>query len=96
MAVVDSRRLTRLLLTLPADSLPLPPRLSAGERLGMLWAGIASARPTPRSALVALALLVAYLLSGNGWYLFPALAVLGHMGVALIRHGPGRRLFEAD
>lgn len=96
VAVMDSRKLTRLLRALPADALPRPPRRGLGDGLGRLLAGVASARFSPRSALLALAMLGFYLLTGNGWYLFPALAVAAHAGIALIRHGSGRRLFEGD
>ena len=37
-----------------------------------------------------------YSLTGNVWYLFPGLAVAAHAGLALIRHGSGKRLFEND
>ena len=96
VAVMDSRKLTRLLYALPADALPLPPRRRLGDGLRRLLAGAASARFSPRSALLALAMLGFYLLTGNIWYLFPAMAVAAHGGVALIRHGSGRRLFEGD
>jgi len=96
VAVMDSRKLTRLLRALPAEALPRSPRHRLGNGLKRLLAGATSARFSPRSALLALALLGFYLLTGNGWYLFPALAVAAHAGVALIRHGSGRRLFEGD
>ena len=94
VAVMDSRRLTRLLQALPADQLPRSPRRSPGSVARQLWAGLESSRFSSRSALLALSMLCIYSLTGNGWYLFPALAVAAHTGVALIRHGGGRRLFE--
>lgn len=96
VAVMDSRRLTRLLRALPADRLPRSPRRSPGSVARQLWAGLESSRFSPRSALLAMSMLCIYGLTGNGWYLFPALAVAAHAGVALIRHGSGRRLFEDD
>ena len=96
VAVMDSRRLTRLLRALPADALPLPPRPRLGRRLRQLWAGLESARFSPRSALLALGMLACYIMTGNGWYLFPGLAVAAHAGVALIQNGRRRRLFEGD
>lgn len=96
VAVMDSRRLTRLLRSLPADALAPPPRRRPGHGLRMLRAGLESARFSPRSALLALGMLACYLLTGNGWYLFPGLAVVAHAGVALIRHGRDRQLFEGD
>lgn len=96
VAIMDSRRLIRLLRALPADQLSRPPRRRPGEALRRFWAGLASSRFSPRSALLALSMLGIYSLTGNGWYLFPALAVAAHAGVALIRHGSGRRLFEDD
>lgn len=94
VAVMDSRRLTRLLRALPTDALPRPPRRRLGDGFRVLCAGMASARFTPRSALLALTMLGFYLLTGSGWYLFPALAVAAHAGVVLVRNGSGRRLFE--
>ena len=94
VAVVDSRRLIRLLRALPADALPCPPRHSLGDALQRLLAGLESARYSPKTALLALSMLAVYLLTGNGWYLLPALTVAAHAGVALIRHGKERRLFE--
>ena len=96
VAIVDSRRLTRLLRALPADQLPHPPRPRPGAVIRRLWAGLESSRFSPDGALLALSMLGIYILTGNGWYLFPALAVAAHAGVALIRHGSGRRLFEDD
>lgn len=94
IAVMDSRGLIGLLRSLPADELPRPPRRTPGAALRRLWACLESARFSPRSILLALSMLCIYILTGNGWYLFPALAVAAHAGVALIRHGAGRRLFE--
>ena len=94
VAIMDSRRLTHLLRALPADQLPHPPRCRPKAAVRRLWAGLESARFSTRSALLALWMLGIYSLTGNGWYLFPALAVAAHAGVALIRHGTGRRLFE--
>ena len=94
VAVIDSRKLTRLLRAMPAEALPRPPRRRLGDGLKRLLAGAASARFSPRSALLALAMLGFYVMTGNGWYLFPALAVAAHAGVVLMRNGSGRRLFE--
>lgn len=96
VAIVDSHRLKRLLRTLPADQLPRPPRYSPKATIRRLWAGLESTRFSTRSALLALWMLGIYSLTGNVWYLFPGLAVAAHAGVALIRHGSGRRLFEDD
>jgi len=96
VTLVDSRRMTRLLRTLPAERLPPAPRPKPGQRLRALWAGLTSARFSPRSALLAMAMLACYLWTGNGWYLFPALIVAAHGGVALVRNGRGRRLFDGD
>ena len=94
VAVIDSRKLTRLLRAMPAEALPRPPRRRLGDGLKRLLASAASARFSPRSALLALAMLGFYVMTGNGWYLFPALAVAAHAGVVLMRNGSGRRLFE--
>ena len=96
IAIVDSRRLTRLLRALPADQLPHLPRPTPGTVFMRLRACLESSRFSPRSVLLALSMLGVYVLTGNVWYLFPALAVAAHAGVALIRHGAGRRLFEDD
>ena len=94
VAVMDNGRLTRLLRALPAEALPRPPRRRLGDGFRALCAGMATARFTPRSALLALAMLGCYLWTGSGWYLFPALFVAAHAGVALMRNGSGQRLFE--
>ena len=96
VAVMDSRRLARLLRALPADALPPPPRPRPGQRLRQLWTGLESARFSPRSALLALGMLACYMMTGNGWYLFPGLAVAAHAGMALIQNGRHSRLFEGD
>lgn len=96
VAVVDSRGLTRLLRALPADQLPRPPRRRPGDGFRQLWAEFGSARFQPKSALLALVMLGCYVLTGSGWYLFPALAVVAHAGAAMIRNGIGRRLFEGQ
>jgi len=94
VAIMDSRRLTRLLRALPAEQLPRLPRRRPGAVVRRLWASLESTRFSPRSALLALSMLGIYSLTGNGWYLIPALAVALHAGIALIRHGSVRRLFE--
>ena len=94
VAIMDSRRLTRLLRGLPAEQLPRLPRRRPGAVVRRLWASLESTRFSPRSALLALSMLGIYSLTGNGWYLIPALAVALHAGIALIRHGSVRRLFE--
>lgn len=96
VAIMDSRRLTRLLRALPVDQLPRPPRPRPGAVIRRLWAGLESSRFSPGSALLALSMLGIYILTGNGWYLFPSLAVAAHAGIALIRHGNGKRLFEDE
>lgn len=96
VAVVDSRRLNRLLRTFPADTLPCPPRRRLGDGFRMLWAGMSSTRFSPKSVLLALTMVACYMLTGNAWYLFPGLAVAAHAGIALIRHGSGKQLFEGD
>jgi hypothetical protein len=60
----------------------------------MLWAGMSSTRFSPKSVLLALTMVTCYMLTGNAWYLFPGLAVAAHAGIALIRHGSGKQLFE--
>ena len=94
VAIMDSRRLTRLLRALPADQLPRPPRYTPKATIRRLWAGLESARFSTRSALLALWMLVIYSLTGNVWYVFPGLAVAAHAVVALIRHGSSKQLFE--
>ncbi len=94
VVIMDSRSLTRMLRALPADQLPRPPRRTPGAALRRILAHVESSRFSPRSIPLALSMLGIYILTGNGWYLFPALAVAAHAGVALIRHGTGRRLFE--
>ena len=94
VAVVDSRMLLRILRARPAGSLPegRPPTLK--NRLRHLASRVACARVTPRNAFVALALLAGYLVGGNFWYLFSALAILAHAGLALPYRRIGKRLFE--
>jgi len=94
VAIMDSRKLTQLLQALPAEQLPRLPRRRPGTILRKLWIGVESSRFSPKSALLALSMLGIYSLTGNGWYLFPALAVAAHAGIALIRYGSVRRLFE--
>lgn len=93
VAVVDSRSLARLMRrALPAQS-PMP-AIPLRWRLGRLAARVAASRVTPRSLLLAGALLAFYLRGGSALYLFGALALLAHFGVALKQRRLGRRLFE--
>ena len=95
VAVMDSRRLIRLLRACPAEDLPPAPDMSLRVRLKRLISRIGAARASPRNGLLAAALLASYWIGSNPWCLFSALALLLHLGVALIRRGTGRRLFEA-
>jgi len=94
VAVVDSRKLLRLLRACDPGELPTPPRVSPRQRLRRLADRVACARVTPRTALLAAMLLASYLFGGNPWCLAGALALVLHMGLALSRRRVGRRLFE--
>ena len=50
VAIVDSRRLTRLLRALPADQLPHPPRPRPGAVIRRLWAGLVAVHARRRPA----------------------------------------------
>ncbi len=93
VAVVDSRALARLLRrSLPPEA-PAP-RVSARRKLRRLAARIATARVSPRNALLALSLLALYMRGAGPLYLFGALALLAHLGVAIAQRRVGRSLFE--
>ena len=93
VAVVDSRALGRILRrSLPPEA--PPPRVRLVDRLRRLAARVASSRVTPRSPLLAAALLLYYLRGGSPLCLPAALALLAHAGVALAQRRLGRRLFE--
>ena len=97
VAVVDSRALGRLLRrsgTVPAA--PSPPRRTAAQRLQTLAARLASARVTPKNALLAAALLVLYLHNGRALYLFAALIMMFHLGAGIMGGRWRRRLFEGE
>lgn len=95
VAVIDSRRLTRMLCRQPAQSIPEAPRPSLRLRLHRLMEAVASTRITPRNALLSVVLLAAYLLTGNAWCLFPALALIAHLSIALSQRRFGqKRLFD--
>ena len=96
VAVVDSRRLLGILRRCPADALPRAERPGLPRRLRHLAARAACAPVSPKNAAVAAMLMAAYLLTGNPWCLFPALAVLFHLGVALFQRRAGRRLFDEE
>ena len=93
VAVVDSRAIVRLLRRLPADRLPPAPRRKAALR--WLWSQMGATRPRLRDALLALMMLAAYLISGNAWYLFSALALLALMALGIVHCRPERRLFRS-
>ena len=94
VAIVDSRVLSRILRrSLPPES-PAP-RVPLRGRLRALSGRVAASRVTPRSPLLALSLLALYLRGAGPLYLFAALAILAHAGVALLQRRTGRRLFEA-
>ncbi len=100
VAVVDSRALSRILRrTLPAEA----PRNSASGNSTLaarlrarfaVWPSLLARRVRPRNALLAAALLALYLRGASPLYLFSALALLAHFGVALGQRRVGRRLFE--
>ncbi len=100
VAVVDSRALSRILRrTLPAEE----PRSSAAggptiaARLRARFAALSpllARRVRPKNALLAAALLALYLRGASPLYLFSALALLAHFGVALGQRRVGKRLFE--
>lgn len=97
VAVMDSRGISKLLRAQKqrADDPPLStPTLR--QRSRALLARFAWARVTPRNALLPLAMLIVYLRGGNPLYLFAALAMLLHIGVALAQHRTRRRLFEGE
>ncbi len=93
VAVLDSRALMKLLRhsdVRPPEA-PMPP---LGTRLRRGLARVAAARVSPKDGLIALALLALYLLRGHPASLFASLALLAHIGVALIQRRMGRKLFE--
>lgn len=94
VAILDSRRLARMLRSRPADDLPAAPSSSAGVRLRSFLARIGTARVSPKNALLAIALLSGYFVGGNPWWLFSSLALLLHLGMALAQGRTGRQLFE--
>ena len=93
VAVLDSRALMKLLRRsdVHPPEAPLPP---LGTRLRRGLARVATARVSPKDGLIALALLALYLLRGHPASLFASLALLAHIGVALIQRRVGKRLFE--
>ena len=95
VAVLDSRALTRLLrrASVPEDA-PPPPPPPVLQRLRLMAARCASARVTPKNALLAAALLFMYVRRGQPLYLFCALALLYHFGAAALGHRVGKRLFD--
>lgn len=93
VAVVDSRGLMRAM----RRCLPPPQpesRIGLAKRLRRLCARAFSSRVTAREPLLALALLYGYMRRGGAPFLFAALAILAHTGVAIIQRRTGRRLFE--
>ena len=93
VAVADSRALSRILRrALPPDS-PAP-HVPLRHRLRRLAARLSAGRVSPRNALLAAAMLALYLRGAGTLYLFGALALLAHLGAALIQRRVGRRLFE--
>ncbi len=95
VAVLDSRALTRLLRKAPRlEDAPPPPPPPVLQRLRLMAARCASARVTPKNALLAAALLFMYVRRGQPLYLFCALALLYHFGAAALGHRIGKRLFD--
>lgn len=93
VAVVDSRVLSQLLRkTLPPES-PTP-RTPVRQRLRHLAARAATVRVSPKNALLAAAMLMLYLRGAGPLYLFGALALLAHLGVAIAQRRVGRGLFD--
>ena len=101
VAVVDSRALSRILRrTLPAEE-PRDRSAAGGptiiSRLRAKCAVLSlllARRVRPKNALLAAALLALYLRGASPLYLFSALALLAHFGVALAQRRVGKRLFE--
>ena len=93
VAVVDSRALSRLLRkALPPES--TAPRTPVRQRLRRLAARVATVRVSPKNVLLAAAMLMLYLRGAGPLYLFGALLLLAHLGMALIQRRVGKRLFE--
>ena len=93
VAVVDSRTLSRLLRkSLPPEA--PEPRQPIRQRLRQLAARVATVRVSPKSALLAAAMLMLYLRGAGPLYLFGALLLLAHLGVALVQRRVGKRLFD--
>ena len=93
VAVVDSRSLARLLRRTLAPQSPAPV-LSPKARLRRLAARVCARRVTPRNALLAGSLLFMYLRGGSPLCLCGALAILAHLGAAILRRRVGSRLFD--
>ena len=93
VAVVDSRALARILRrTLPPEDSPRGNRRPLSRiRMAFLPGG---RRVSPKNAMLAAALLYLYLRGASPLYLFAALALLAHLGVALGQRRVGRKLFE--
>lgn len=93
VAVVDSRALSRILRrTLPPDGEPRRIRRPL-SRVGMAFLPHGQ-RVSPKNAMLAAALLTLYMRGASPLYLFAALALLAHFGVALGQRRVGKRLFE--
>lgn len=92
VAVVDGRKLLRLIRTSP-ERIPEPEVLPLGKRLRGALARAAARRVRPRDALIAVLLLAVYLSGGGSAYLISALALVLHLCASLSRNRPQRRLF---
>ena len=93
MAVVDSRALSRILRrTLPPDDKPRRIRWPLW-RVGMAFLPRGQ-RVSPKNAMLAAALLMLYARGASPLYLFAALALIAHLGVALGQRRVGKRLFD--
>ena len=94
VAVVDSRTLSRLLRKALPPEAP-EPRQPIRQRLRHLAARVATVRVSPKSALLAAAMLMLYLRGAGPLYLFGALLLLAHLGAAIAQRRVGKRLFDA-
>ena len=95
VAVADGPRLQRIMRRDAWAQAPSPaPREPFINRLRRAGSRVAAARVSPKNALVAAALLALYLVGGNPLNLAASLALLLHMGIAVINRRLGPRLFD--